>query len=75
MDPNRNKLETIPTSRLLDYFKKQRKKLFRIKAYWDDWVYDCNCDSCTGYRNYAKPYEDRVNAIRAELNKREHVPR
>ena len=72
MDPNRNKLETIlklPTKRLLNVYRKERS--FRpMSEHWVASVWDCRCPFCTRARN---TQDERLSAMKAELDKREHL--
>ena len=75
MDPNRDKLDKIPTRRLLRFFKSERKKLLSITGNMEDYMWSCVCEDCEQYRkNYLDPQQNKVDDIRKELNKREHVP-
>jgi|688.fasta_scaffold00953_18 hypothetical protein len=75
MDPNRNSLETIlklPTHRLLAAYRSERSQ---NHFYVEDWVWSCDCSKCVNIRAHRQEVEKRLDPMREELARREHLIR
>jgi len=75
MDPKRSELSTLinlPTKRLLSVYRKERQS---IHFYVEDWVWSCDCSSCSDIKMFRIEVHDRLDVLKEELDKRGHVSR
>lgn len=65
-------LRQLPTPRLLAY-KRKHLPSENYPFGYDDYIWDCECSSCTETKILNKRYNESYLLIKKILNEREHV--